>query len=350
MDVLGFAPSSGVVEQQDMESIKVGEYTVHTSEEFPNQADIVAEPLERGFGCTLGNALRRVMLSSLRGGAVVAVEIDGVLHEFSTVPGVREDVTEIVMNLKKLSIYTGSESNAKLTLKAEGAGDVYAEAFEVKGDIKVMNPRQFICSLDKGGSINMTLYVGVGRGYQSAEQILGNDARPIGRIYLDANFSPVNYVTYRVENTRVGQNTQYDKLIMNVRTNGSITPVDAISEASMILREQFAIFVDESLESAQSDKKKSLFSDINPHLLRKVNELELSVRSANCLKNDNIVYIGDLVQKTEQDMLHTPNFGRKSLNEIREILGQLDLELGMKVPNWPPDDIEELAKSLDEPY
>ncbi len=348
MEVVGFG--SGLKEQHSMGEMRLGEYDVRDSKDVSYQSDVVVEPLERGFGVTIGNSLRRVMLSSLLGAAVTAVEIEGVLHEFSTIPGVREDVTDILLNLKKLSIEMKGGGQGRLTLSAKGAGDVFASSLEAKGDLRVVNGDQFLCSLDRSGRVDMTVYVSSGRGYQSVEQMVGTDARPVGRIYLDAQFSPVRHVSYRVENTRVGQNTQYDKLTMKVVTNGTVTPFEAVESAAMILREQVGVFVSKKEELVQVEKKVSLLQDIDPNLLRKVNELELSVRSANCLKNDNIVYIGDLVQKTEQDMLKTPNFGRKSLNEIRDILGQLNLSFGMKVSSWPPENIEEMVKSLEDQY
>ena len=333
-----------------MESLQTAEYKVFESKDILNRSDVVTEPLQRGFGNTIGNALRRIMLSSIKGAAVTSVEIEGVLHEFSTIPGVREDLTDIILNLKQLSISMLSGEEGRLVLSKKGAGNVYASDLEIKGDMKIINKDSFICSLDGSGSIEMTAYVGTGRGYHSIEQMVGSEPRPMGRIYLDANFSPVKHVAYKVENTRVGQNTEYDKLMMTITTNGTVTPIDAVTEASQILREQVGIFVDASAEINISNAEQPKLQEIDPNLLRKVSELEFSVRSANCLKNDNIVYIGDLVQKSEQDMLRTPNFGRKSLNEIRDVLASLGLSFGMTIPDWPPENIEDLIKNLDEQY
>ena len=312
-------------------------------------ATIVAEPLERGFGLTLGNALRRVLLSSLQGAAVTAVQIDGVLHEFSTIPGVREDVTDIVLNIKSLALRMGGEGPKRMTLGAEGPGEVNAGMIETGHDIEIMNPGLVICTLDDGAKLSMELTVETGKGYVPVSSGRAEDA-PIGLIPVDAVFSPVRKIAYRVENTRVGQVTDHDKLSLDVTTNGAVTPEDSVALAARILQDQLQLFInfDEPQTAFEEERKDEL--PFNKNLLRKVDELELSVRSANCLKNDNIIYIGDLVQKSEADMLRTPNFGRKSLNEIKEVLTQMGLQLGMEIPNWPPENIEELAKRLEEPY
>ncbi len=288
-------------------------------------ATVVAEPLERGFGMTLGNAVRRVLLSSLQGAAVTAVQIDGVLHEFSSIPGVREDVTDIVLNIKQLA------------LRMHGEGP------------KRMNPDLVICTLDDGVKLGMEFTVNLGKGYVPAASNRPEDA-PIGLIPIDAIYSPVKRVSYKVEPTRVGQVTDYDKLLLQVETNGAVTPEDAVALAARILQDQLQLFI--NFDEPQLARADDIHDDLpfNRNLLRKVDELELSVRSANCLKNDNIVYIGDLVQKTEQEMLRTPNFGRKSLNEIKEVLTAMGLALGMSVSGWPPENIEDLAKRLDEPF
>jgi DNA-directed RNA polymerase subunit alpha len=312
-------------------------------------ATIVAEPLERGFGLTLGNALRRVLLSSLQGAAVTAVQIDGVLHEFSTIPGVREDVTDIVLNIKSLALRMGGEGPKRMMLVADGPGEVTAGMIETGHDINVMNPQLVICTLDEGAKLSMELTVETGKGYVPVTSGRAEDA-PIGLIPVDAVFSPVRKIAYRVENTRVGQVTDHDKLSLDVTTSGAVTPEDAVALAARILQDQLQLFInfDEPQTALEEEKKDEL--PFNKNLLRKVDELELSVRSANCLKNDNIIYIGDLVQKSEADMLRTPNFGRKSLNEIKEVLTQMGLQLGMEIANWPPENIEELAKRLEEPY
>ncbi|MEQ8651539.1 MAG: DNA-directed RNA polymerase subunit alpha [Kiloniellales bacterium] len=312
-------------------------------------AKVVAEPLERGFGLTLGNALRRVLLSSLQGAAVTAVQIDGVLHEFSSIPGVREDVTDIVLNIKQIALRMYGEGPKRMRLRAEGPGEVTAKMIETPHDIEVMNPTLVICTLDDGARLDMEMTVSAGKGYVSSAQNRPEDA-PIGLIPVDAVFSPVRKVAYKVDNSRVGQVTDYDKLTMDLETNGAISPEDAVALAARILQDQLRLFI--NFEEPQTREVREEASEVpfNRNLLRKVDELELSVRSANCLKNDNIVYIGDLVQKTEAEMLRTPNFGRKSLNEIKEVLSQMGLHLGMEIASWPPDNIEEMAKKLEEPY
>ena len=312
-------------------------------------ATIVAEPLERGFGMTLGNALRRVLLSSLQGAAVTGLRIDGVLHEFSSIQGVREDVTDLVLNIKQLAIRMQGEGPKRLQLTAEGPGEVTAGQIQTTGDIEIANPDLVICTLDDGARLSMELTIETGKGYVPASQNRPEDA-PIGLIPVDAIYSPVRRVAYRVEPTRVGQVTDFDKLVLTVETDGTVAPEDAVALAARILQDQLQLFInfDEPRERKVEEERDDL--PFNRNLLRKVDELELSVRSANCLKNDNIVYIGDLVQKSEQEMLRTPNFGRKSLNEIKEVLTSMGLGLGMTVTGWPPENIEELAKKLEEPF
>ncbi len=319
-----------------------------TALEGANKSKIVVEPLERGFGLTLGNALRRVLLSSLQGGAVTSIKIDGVLHEFSVIPGVREDVTDIVLNIKGLAVAVHNEGVKTMTLKAEGPCVVTAAMIEAGHDVEIKNPELVICNLDAGAKLNMEMTVGTGKGYVPAAMNKTADT-PIGVIPVDAIYSPVRKVSYKVENTRVGQATDYDKLILVVETNGVVTPEDAVAYAARILQDQLKPFInfDEPEAEAESEKEELPF---NRNLLKKVDELELSVRSANCLKNDNIVYIGDLVQKTEAEMLRTPNFGRKSLNEIKEVLAKMGIHLGMDTPGWPPENIEELIRRCDEPF
>ncbi len=331
------------------ELIKPNKLDIRAGADPKRSARVVAEPLERGFGLTLGNSLRRVLLSSLQGAAVTSIQIDGVLHEFSSIPGVREDVTDIVLNVKALALRMGGEGPKRMRLRAEGPGEVKAGQIETGHDIEVMNPKLVICTLDDGARFDMEMTVETGKGYVPGSQNRPEDA-PIGLIPVDAVFSPVRNVAYRVENSRVGQVTDYDKLTMEVETNGTVKPDDAVALAARILQDQLQLFI--NFEEPQLRREEEAGSELpfNRNLLRKVDELELSVRSANCLKNDNIVYIGDLVQKTEADMLRTPNFGRKSLNEIKEVLSQMGLSLGMDVPGWPPDNIEELAKKLEEPY
>jgi DNA-directed RNA polymerase subunit alpha len=312
-------------------------------------ATVVAEPLERGFGLTLGNALRRVLLSSLQGAAVTSIQIEGVLHEFSSIAGVHEDVTDIVLNVKSLALRMGAEGPKRMRIQREGPLTVTAGMIETGPDIEVMNPDLVICTLDAGARLVMELTVQTGKGYVPATENRPEDA-PIGLIPVDALYGPVRKVAYKVDNTRVGQRTDYDKLSLTVETDGSVKPDDAVAIAARILQDQLQLFI--NFEEPQAAQPAESREDIpfNKNLLRKVDELELSVRSANCLKNDNIVYIGDLVQKTEAEMLRTPNFGRKSLNEIKEVLTGMGLHLGMEIPNWPPENIEELAKRLEEPY
>ncbi len=331
------------------ELIKPTKLDVQPGADAARTATIVAEPLERGFGLTLGNALRRVLLSSLQGAAVTSVQIDGVLHEFSAIPGVREDVTDIVLNIKSLDIKLSAEGSKRLTLKGSGPGEVKAADIETGADVEIMNPDLVLCHLDKGAKLSMELTVENGKGYVPAVQNRPEES-PIGLIPVDAVFSPVRKVTYKVDNSRVGQVTDHDKLSLEVTTSGVVTPEDAVALAARILQDQLGLFInfDEPQAALAEDREEEL--PFNKNLLRKVDELELSVRSANCLKNDNIIYIGDLVQKSETDMLRTPNFGRKSLNEIKEVLGQMSLHLGMEIPNWPPENIEDLAKRLDDPF
>ncbi len=313
-------------------------------------ATLVAEPLERGFGMTLGNALRRVLLSSLQGAAITTVHIDGVLHEFSSIPGVREDVTNIVLNIKEIALRVHSEGVKRMVLKKEGPGQIKASDIEASSEVEILNPEHVICTLDQGASIRMEFSAAMGKGYVPAERNRPDDA-PIGLIPVDSLYSPVKKVSYKVENTREGQILDYDKLTMTVETDGSVTAEDSVALAARILQDQLAVFINfEEPKKAIEDTAKHPELAFNAALLKKVDELELSVRSANCLKNDNIVYIGDLIQKTEAEMLRTPNFGRKSLNEIKEVLASMGLHLGMEVPNWPPDNIEDLAKRFEDQY
>ena len=339
-----------VVLQKNWDSlIKPEKLGVEFGSDPSKTATIVAEPLERGFGMTLGNALRRILLSSLQGAAVTAVQIDGVLHEFSSIAGVREDVTDIVLNIKQLALRMHGEGPKRMMLNATGPGEVKASQIQTGHDIEVMNPDLVICTLDDGVKLGMEFTVQMGKGYVPASANRPEDA-PIGLIPVDAIYSPVRRVSYRVEPTRVGQVTDYDKLLLQVETNGAVGPEDAVAVAARILQDQLKLFI--NFDEPQAARLEEPQDDLpfNRNLLRKVDELELSVRSANCLKNDNIVYIGDLVQKSEQEMLRTPNFGRKSLNEIKEVLSSMGLALGMSVTGWPPENIEDLAKRLEEPF
>ncbi|MDX2223454.1 MAG: DNA-directed RNA polymerase subunit alpha [Rhodospirillaceae bacterium] len=338
-----------MIQRNWQEMIKPSKLNVELGEDQRRLATVVAEPLERGFGVTLGNALRRVMLSSLQGAAVTSIRIDGVLHEFSSIPGVREDVTDLILNLKQLALAMHAEGPKRMTLKAKGPGAVTAAQIQTPADIEIMNPDLIICHLDEGASLAIELEVNNGKGYVPASSNRKEDD-PIGVVPIDSIFSPVRRVSYKVDNTRVGQSIDYDKLSMTVETNGAVKPDDAVALAARILQDQLRLFI--NFEEPQAQVAERIEDDLpfNKNLLRKVDELELSVRSANCLKNDNIIYIGDLVQKTEAEMLRTPNFGRKSLNEIKEVLAQMGLHLGMEVTGWPPENIEEMAKKLEEPF
>ncbi|MEM9810594.1 MAG: DNA-directed RNA polymerase subunit alpha [Pseudomonadota bacterium] len=336
-----------MLEKNWQELIKPQKLEVQPGFDPQRKATIIAQPLERGFGLTLGNSLRRILMSSLQGAAVTSLQIDGVVHEFSSIPGVREDVTVIVLNVKQLALRMHVDGPKRLTLKKTGPGVVTAADIQETADIEVLDKDHVICTLDEGANLHMELTVQTGKGYVPADRNRPEDA-PIGLIPVDSLYSPVRRVSYKVENTREGQVLDYDRLILDIETNGAISPDDAAAYAARILQDQLQIFVnfDEPKQDTGMQQEEELL--FNAALLKKVDELELSVRSANCLKNDNIVYIGDLIQKTEGEMLRTPNFGRKSLNEIKEVLASLGLHLGMDVPDWPPDNIEELARKLED--
>jgi DNA-directed RNA polymerase subunit alpha len=338
-----------VIQRNWKELIKPNKLEFRGGDDLSRRATVVAEPLERGFGLTLGNALRRVLLSSLQGAAVTAIHIDNVLHEFSSIEGVREDVTDIVLNIKQLALNMHGDGPKRISLKADGPGPVTAGQIDAGHDIDVLNPDLVLMHLDDGASINMEMTVDMGSGFVAASANRPEDA-PIGLIPVDSLFSPIKKVAYRVENTREGQVLDYDKLSMDIVTNGAISPEDAVAFAARILQDQLQLFINFEEPQREPVEESSSEPEINRNLLRKVDELELSVRSANCLKNDNIVYIGDLIQKTEAEMLRTPNFGRKSLNEIKEVLAQMGLRLGMEVPGWPPDNIDDLAKKLEDNF
>jgi DNA-directed RNA polymerase subunit alpha len=299
---------------------------------------VTVEPLERGFGHTLGHALRRVLLSSIPGAAVVEVDIDGVLHEYTTVEGVQEDVTEILLNLKGLAIRMHARDESVLTLSKKGPGEVRASDITLDHDVEIVNPDHVIAHLTKAGQLNMTMKVVRGRGYQPAAVRLSEQAgdRPIGKLLLDASFSPVRRVAYSVENARVEQRTDLDRLVVELETNGTVDPKDAVRRASQILQEQLSVFVDLSGEARPLPSEAGVQPGIDPILLRPVDDLELTVRSANCLKAEGIYYVGDLIQRTEVELLKTPNLGKKSLTEIKDVLASRGLSLGMRLENWPP--------------
>ncbi|MEL7182317.1 MAG: DNA-directed RNA polymerase subunit alpha [Pseudomonadota bacterium] len=331
------------------ELIKPQQLDVRPGNNPARQATMVAEPLERGFGLTLGNALRRVLMSSLQGAAITSVQIDNVLHEFSSISGVREDVTDVILNLKGVSLKMEVEGPKRVSVSAKGPMVVTAGDISESAGIEVLNRDHVICHLDDGADLYMELTVNTGKGYVSADKNKPEDA-PIGLIPIDAIYSPVKKVSYEVQPTREGQVLDYDKLTLKLETDGSLAPDDAVAYAARILQDQLQIFVNfDEPEAARSDSAEDDL-EFNPLLLKKVDELELSVRSANCLKNDNIVYIGDLIQKTEAEMLRTPNFGRKSLNEIKEVLSGMGLHLGMDIVDWPPENIEDLAKKFEDNF
>ena len=332
-----------------MELIKPSKMDVNVEQNDGKSGTLIAEPLERGFGLTLGNAIRRVLLSSLQGAAITSVKIKGVVHEFSTIPGVKEDLTDILLNLKSIAVKVHSPGLKKMYIKATGPGEIRAGNFETDSETEIMNRDQLIMTLDSNADIEIEANIETGKGYVSAE-VADDENKIIGEIKLDAMFSPVVKASYKIENSRVGQVTDYDKLILQVETNGVISPDDAIALASRILQDQLQPFINFDEPEVQQDQGSAEKLSFNSNLLKKVEELELSVRSANCLKNDNIIYIGDLVQKSESEMLRTPNFGRKSLNEIKEVLTQMELNLGMSVPDWPPENIDELAKKYEDPF
>jgi len=309
------------------------------------KSTIVMEPFERGFGNTLGNALRRVLLSSLTGFAVTSIKIENVLHEYSTIEGVKEDVVDIIMNIKSLSITKDDASPCIIKLSADKAGPVYAGMIEAPAGVDIVNKDLLICTLGKGAKINIQMTIESGKGYVAAENSKKSD-NSIGSIAVDALFSPVKKVSYKVENARVGQITDYDKLILEIETNGSITPRDALGVASKIIQEQLQVFINFDVAKIDAPVRKEIEAEVrfNKNLLKTIDELELSVRSYNCLKNENIIYVGDLVTKSEAEMLKTANFGRKSLNELKENLKNMGLNFGMKLPDWPPQNIDDLLK------
>lgn len=340
---------SKMINDNWQELIKPMHLTIEPGDNPERQAVITAEPLERGFGTTLGHALRRILMSSLQGAAITSVKIDNVLHEFSSISGVREDVTDIVLNLKGVVVRMDAAGPKRLYINVQGPCVVSAGDIAESAGIDIMNKDHVICHIDENTKFSAELSVNTGKGYVSANKN-NTEELQIGLIPIDSIFSPIKRVAYDVQNTRQGQILDYDKLIMRLETDGSVVPEDAVAYAARILQDQLQIFVnfDEPKPiEAPAEKDELGFPKV---LFKKVDELELSVRSANCLKNDNILYVGDLVQKTEAEMLRTPNFGRKSLNEIKELLSGSGLQLGMNFSGWPPENIEELSRKLDDNF
>jgi len=306
---------------------------------------IVMEPFARGYGNTLGNAIRRVLLSSLNGFAVTSLKIEGVLHEYSVIEGVKEDVLDIIMNLKGLAIIKDNPSSSIIKISSNKPGPIYAGSIDLPAGLEIINKDHLICTLNKGAKIDMSFQVEYGRGYNDLDKS-ENITSPIGTIKINPVFSPVKKVSYKVENARVGQITDFDKLILEIETNGTITPREALAISAKILQDQFQAFInfDVAKVDVVQEKTIEIEPEFNKNLLKTIDELELSVRSYNCLKNENIIYVGDLVSKTELEMLKTANFGRKSLNELKDNLKSMGFSFGMKLQNWPPKNIEELLK------
>lgn len=319
--------------------------TISVQSYSDTHAKVALEPLERGFGHTLGNALRRILLSSIEGSAIVEVEIEGVEHEYSTLNGVQEDVLEILLNLKGVALMMHTNEEGTITVSSKGSGVVTAGDIETGHDIEIVNPDHVIANLNKDGKLNMTMRVGKGRGYQPASSRTdeGIESSPIGSLKLDASFSPIRRVAYNVESARVAQSTNLDKLIIDLQTNGTIDPEAAIRTAATVLQDQLMSFV--NLKSMEDEETVNEEADIDPILLRPVDELELTVRSANCLKAENIYYIGDLIQRTEVELLRTPNLGKKSLTEIKDVLASHGLSLGLQLENWPPASLRDKEAS-----
>ncbi len=308
---------------------------IDVQEVTATRARVTLEPLERGFGMTLGNTLRRILLSSMPGCAITEVQIDGVLHEYSTIEGVQEDVIDILLNLKGVAVVLHNQDEVVITLSKEGTGPVTAADFQLSQDVEIANPDHLICTLNEKGAIRLEAKVTVGRGYVPVDSLDDDDdTRPIGVLRLDATYSPMRRVAYSVESARVEQRTDLDKLVLDIETNGTIDPEEAIRRAATILQQQLAVFVD--LESESEPAAEEQEDEIDPILVRPVDDLELTVRSANCLKAENIYYIGDLIQRTEVELLKTPNLGKKSLTEIKDVLASRGLSLGMRLENWPP--------------
>ena len=309
---------------------------IDVQEITPTRARVTLEPLERGFGHTLGNTLRRILLSSMPGCAITEVQIDNVLHEYSTMEGVQEDVIDILLNLKGVAVVLHNLEETVISLSKSGAGEVTAGDFQINQDVEIVNPDHVICTLADNGEIRMEVKITRGRGYEPVDNRIEeeDEARPIGVLRLDASYSPMRRVSYTVDKARVEQRTDLDKLILDLETNGTIDPEEAIRRAATVLQQQLAVFVD--LESEGEPEAEEKEEEIDPILLRPVDDLELTVRSANCLKAENIYYIGDLIQRTEVELLKTPNLGKKSLTEIKDVLASRGLSLGMRLENWPP--------------
>ena len=315
----------------------------------PNHSRIVIEPLERGFGHSLGNALRRVLLSTIPGCAVTDVEIEGVLHEYTTIEGVQEDVIDILLNLKKLAVVLHSKDEVELTLTKNGAGCVTAADISLPHDVEIINPDLVIANLTQAGVLNMKIRVRRGRGYEpvSVRKLNSEQSLVVGALQLDASFSPIVKVAYQVESTRVEQRTNLDKLVIELETNGTVDPEETIKMAATILHDQLSVFVDfEKVNDQVAEEEVEVVEVFDPVLLRPVDDLELTVRSANCLKAENIFYIGDLIQRTEVELLKTPNLGKKSLTEIKDILALKGLSLGMRLENWPPDNLADQSHAI----
>lgn len=320
--------------------------TINVAEYDATHAKIVLEPLERGFGHTLGNALRRILLSSMPGCAIVEVEIEGVLHEYSAIEGVQEDVIEILLNLKDVAILMEGKNEVELVVSKTGPGDLTAGDIQTDASVEIVNPDYVIAHISGKTTLNMRLRIERGRGYQPADarEVDDEETRAIGRLQLDASFSPVRRVSYVVESARVEQRTDLDKLVLDIETNGTIDPEEAIRRAATILQQQLAVFVD--LEREKQAVPAPREDQIDPILLRPVDDLELTVRSANCLKAETIYYIGDLIQRTEVELLKTPNLGKKSLTEIKDVLASRGLSLGMRLENWPPASLKKESENI----
>ncbi|MFC1658976.1 DNA-directed RNA polymerase subunit alpha [Pseudomonadota bacterium] len=332
-----------ILKENWKELIKPSSISVKTIGEGKN-AIVTVESLERGFGLTLGNALRRVLLSSIRGFAVTSVRIDGVLHEYSAIEGLREDVVDIIMNIKNLIIKKETASGCVLKLSSKEEGVVYANSIQTENGVEILNGDLAICTIEKGGSINLEMTVENGAGYSPSEQNK-KAGTAVGTIFVDSIFSPVLRVSYEIKNARINQRTDYDKLVLNVETDGTTTPEEAIGLAAKILQDQLETFIKFDIPEDFEEEEK-VRDELDPNLFKTIDELELSVRSYNCLKNENIRYVGDLVSKTESEMLKTSNFGRKSLNELKDNLKAMNLSFGMKLSNWPPKNVEEIASKL----
>ncbi|MBT4922693.1 MAG: DNA-directed RNA polymerase subunit alpha [Rickettsiales bacterium] len=329
--------------------LKPSKVSYKVDEENPNKAKIIVEPLERGFGITVGNTLRRVLLSSIFGAAFVEVKIENVIHEQDVMTGVREEVIDILLNLKSVILSSETASRKKATLDISSRGVIKASDIKLPEGVTILNPEQYICTLDDKAVFKAELIIESGKGYRDSA-LISNENKDIGTIYIDAVFSPVKRVSFNVEKSRVGELIDYDKLVLSVETNGTIAPDASVGIAAKIVKEQMSTFInfDENIIAPEDDADSVESLPFDAILLKKVDELELSVRSQNCLKNEAITYIGDLVIRSENDMLRTPNFGRKSLNEIKAILQSLDMNFGMEISEWPPENIEELSKKYED--